>query len=172
MSTRQVQTVSTRAEFEAVMDCQWIGFTSPVEPFWDGWFPTDIGSHMKGHSQPRPNAVAESKERMWTAHVANPASTWIYMPDQDGTVLACCQWRVYPALTNPYESGLPDTQCPAWPAGSAGGAFMAKLARALCTPRVAWMGRPHVGMLPRIHPPSIRMILAGKNQFISRTTLH
>ena len=152
MSASQVRIVETRAEFDAVMDCLWDGFTSPVELFWDGFFPTDIGAHTK-HSSPRPDAVAESKERMWNHHIGNPASTWIYISDEDGKVLAACQWRVYPAPMNPFASGLPDIQCPAWPVGSAGSAFMARLTRGLGTPRASWMGRPHVGKLPLIDLP-------------------
>ena len=146
MSISQIRIVKTRAEFDAVMDCQWSGFISPVEPFWDLWFPTDIESHIAGHSAPRSDAVAESKERMWTEHVGDPSSTWIYVSNpQTGEVLASCQWRVYPAPTNPFATGLPNIQCAGWPAGSAGAAFVAKLARGLFTSRVAWMGRPHVG---------------------------
>lgn len=157
MAGYQVHIVETRAEFDAAMDCQWAGFETPVEYFWKLWFPINIGAHVKREEGPgRAQAIAESKDRLWNEHITDPNSTWIYITDDarasedSGTYcVACCQWRIYDGI-NPFAGGMPDIQCTAWPAGSVGAKFCAKLARGIFTPRVSRFARPHIGELLQV----------------------
>lgn len=153
MAAPVLRIARTRPEFDAITECLWDAFTTPPEAFWSVFEEGDLASRKaESLAQARLDIIAQSKDRVWDAHKKNSHSTWIYIADetQQGDVtkprvLAACQWRVYKSPTIAYADGMPDVKTGAWPEGSVGGALADKFVRAMMTPRVMWMARPHVG---------------------------
>lgn len=101
MSSVTLKEVNTKDEFDAVIDCLWEAYYDPYTPFMNIMFPvfgTTEADYQKG--------VAESKVRLWEAHLEEPASSrWVCVVDAEAKVLSGAHWEFYEE--SPFINGAP-----------------------------------------------------------------
>lgn len=133
-----LRTAKTKQDLEKILDVIWAANYTPYEPIIQLFFP--VLGFTPAH---RAAAVAESKERFWEQHQADPSSHWFYILDlKTGHVVGCAQWVI--SETNPFAGGTPTLTAPWWPEGECR-EFCEYILNQVYRPRASWMTRPHCG---------------------------
>jgi GNAT superfamily N-acetyltransferase len=143
-----VREVTTKEELEEIMDVIWAANYTPYDPFVQLFFP--VQGYTSAH---RESAIAESKDRFWNQHQADPSSHWYYALDTaTGKIVGCAQWVI--SRTNPFAEGVPKLKAPWWPEGESR-RFCESIMNQVYRPRASWMTRPHCGKwsqdVPRLY---------------------
>lgn len=133
-----LRTASTRQELDDILDVIWAANYTPYEPFVQLFFP--VLGFTSAH---RSAAIAESKDRFWKQHIADPCSHWFYVLDlKTGHAVGCAQWVI--SQCNPFAAGIPRLTAPWWPDGDYRN-FCESILNQVYRPRANWMTRPHCG---------------------------
>ncbi len=131
--------VTSRDEFDALIDVVWKAHYNPYDPAFSAFFPI-----FGPTAADREAAIQESKDRLWQSHQCDSSSHWIYIRHLiTGEVVGGTQWLIY--RTNPYANGAPKMEASWWPEGSAGRMYCNELLRLCHAPKHQWMNRPHLG---------------------------
>lgn len=135
-----VRQATTKKDMDAIMDVVWAANYTPYEPFVQLFFP--VLGYLPSD---REAAIAESKERFWNNHNADPASNWYYVQEiETGKVVACAQWENY--TQNPFPDGPPKLRAPWWPEGDHRD-FCELILNQVYAPHATYMACPHLGKL-------------------------
>lgn len=133
-----VREATTRKELDEILDVIWAANYTPYEPFVQLFFP--VLGYTHAH---REAAIAESKERFWSQHQADPSSHWYYAVDNlTGEKVGCAQWVM--TDRNLFATGVPKLEAPWWPEGECR-KFCESILNQVYKPRASWMTRPHCG---------------------------
>jgi hypothetical protein len=133
-----IREANTKQELDEILDVIWAANYTPYEPFVQLFFP--VLGYTPAH---REAAIAESKDRFWTQHQADPSSHWYYAFDTTtGVKVGCAQWVI--SESNPFSAGVPKLQAPWWPEGVYRD-FCESIINQVYRPRASWMTRPHCG---------------------------
>ncbi|KAH7382570.1 hypothetical protein DE146DRAFT_740177 [Phaeosphaeria sp. MPI-PUGE-AT-0046c] len=134
-----VQEATTRKELDEILDVIWAANYTPYEPFVQLFFP--VLGYTRAH---REAAIAESKERFWSQHVADPSSHWYYAADSlTGEIVGCAQWVITEG--NLFATGVPKLEAPWWPEGECR-KFCESILNQVYRPRASWMTRSHCAL--------------------------
>ncbi|KAH8728982.1 hypothetical protein GQ44DRAFT_608047 [Phaeosphaeriaceae sp. PMI808] len=159
-----VREAHTRKELDDILDVVWAANYTPYEPFVQVLFP--VLGYTPAH---RDAAIAESKERFWNQHQADPSSHWYYAFDSaTGNTIGCAQWVI--SERNPFAAGVPALKAPWWPEGECR-RFCESILNQTYGPRTSWMTRPHCALNWMAVHPSYRLRGVGSllmNAGISR----
>ncbi|KAF2656092.1 hypothetical protein K491DRAFT_628904 [Lophiostoma macrostomum CBS 122681] len=152
--TYRVNEAKTRQEMDEIMDVIWAANHLPYEPFVQLFFPV-----LGYHPADREAAIAESKERFWKNHQADPSSHWYYVRDSETDLtVGCAQWELH--LQNPFAEGPPNLRAPWWPDGEYR-EFCELILNQVYTPRTQKMTKPHVALNWMAVHPSYRRLGIG-----------
>jgi hypothetical protein len=133
-----IREANTKQELDEILDVIWAANYTPYEPFVQLFFP--VLGYTPAH---REAAIAESKDRFWNQHQADPSSHWYYAFDTiTGAKVGCAQWVI--SESNPFSAGVPKLEAPWWPEGVYRN-FCESIINQVYKPRVSWMTRPHCG---------------------------
>ncbi|KAF2124997.1 hypothetical protein P153DRAFT_325305 [Dothidotthia symphoricarpi CBS 119687] len=151
MSERYVvREVATREEMDDILEIIWAANYTPYEPFIQLFFP--VLGFTPAH---RKTAIAESKERFWSQHQAEPSGHWFYVVDTiAGKAVGCAQWVI--STTNPFAGGVPKLKAPWWPEGECR-KFCESILNQVYRAHASWMTRPHCALNWMAVHPSYRL---------------
>jgi hypothetical protein len=131
--------VKTEAEFSAVVDCLWNANYNPYMSFMNILFPVWEATE-EGYA----NALAESKPRLWSFHINDPSSRWVYVTnDSDGKneVYSGAHWNFHSEIS-PYKDGMPQLVA-AWHPEGEGRVFASRALNQVHRLRGMRLWRPH-----------------------------
>ncbi|KAF4626960.1 hypothetical protein G7Y89_g11196 [Cudoniella acicularis] len=127
--------VTTKEELDRVTDCMWESYHVPYTPFINILFPV-FANTDEGYSA----AVAESKTRLWSHHVDDLTSKWVYVTDESGEVFSGAHWIFHEVST--YLNGAPTIDATWHPEGE-GRKFASHVVNQVYGSRGQRLRRPH-----------------------------
>ena len=136
--TLSLQVVSSDAEFDDLIDCEWTAYETPHNSAWKFLYPV-----WGSAPEDRAAAMQESKQRQLESHHTKPNSNWLKVVDNDtGAVVGGALWYVYEK--NPYQDfSMKDVTCTWWPEGPKRQMADDMMVQFI-TPRVERMAKPHL----------------------------
>lgn len=134
-----IKEVTNEAEFSAVVDCFWNATYNPYTSFMNILFPIWEPTE-EGYAK----ALAESKTRLWSFHINDPSSRWLYVTDDsDGKneVYSGAHWNFHKDVS-PYKDGAPQLVAAWYPEGE-GRVFASRVLNQIYRYRGMRLWRPH-----------------------------
>ena len=130
--------VTSDAEFDDIIDCEWTSYETPHNPAWKFFYPA-----WGPNPSDRAAAIQESKTRQIKFHHSKPSSNWVKVVDDDtGKVVGAALWHIYEE--DPFKNP-PDEKmtCFWWPEGPKRD-MADQMMRQVMRPRVERMSKPHL----------------------------
>lgn len=92
----RLQEVDYSKDFDELIECEWISYENPNQPFFALFFPI----HGDGPDA-RAEAIKEGTARQLEWHKSDPTSYWQKVVNEEGKIVAGALWKICP--TNPFE---------------------------------------------------------------------
>ncbi|KAL9085087.1 MAG: hypothetical protein Q9159_004902 [Coniocarpon cinnabarinum] len=130
----EIKEVTTKDEFDKVTELEWTSYYNPYRSEWQFLHPIFGTTALDRH-----NSLKYDTDRLWTSHLQDASSHWIYALDTSTQeMVGATEWLFY--RSNPFPKDWKSPVADWWPEGPYRD-FTTELVRLLYTPRAAWCHR-------------------------------
>ncbi|KAL9056575.1 MAG: hypothetical protein Q9162_002858 [Coniocarpon cinnabarinum] len=105
----EIKEVTTKDEFDKVTELEWTSYYNPYRSEWQFIHPIFGPTALDRH-----NSLKYDTDRLWTSHLNDPSSHWIYALDTSTQeMVGATEWLFY--RRNPFPNGWKSPVADWWP---------------------------------------------------------